>query len=143
MPLLTPFVLGALACMVNFGMLLFNLGFTRASEIAALNPEVFSVFGQAMILVWGVAFLLAGFCDGNRPSHIWWAFTLEKFMYVSSYVLFLKDIPALKFDLSSLEFVAPLFHYIYGPIDFIFMVLFAQQGLAASRVRHDQELKSA
>ena len=135
---LAPRLLGVLACLVNFGMLVFNMGFTRAGPIAALNPQVFSVFGQAMILVWGIAFLLAGLADDEKPSCIWWAFTLEKIMYVGSWLLWLGDIPSpTGFDLSSLDFVAPLFHYIYGPIDAIFMLLFAQQGIAAMSKSRD------
>ena len=143
-PLMSPRLLGVLACLVNFGMLLFNLGFTRAGAIAAFNPQVFSEFGQAMILVWGIAFLLAGLGDGDRPSYIWLAFSLEKAMYVGSWLLWLKEIPVPE-DMSSLDFIAPLFHLIYGPIDFVFLLLFLQQGLASFRAREEAtaELKRA
>jgi len=155
MPMMTPRLLGVVACLVNFGILFFNLGFTRAEEIAALNPQVFSEFGQAMILVWGLAFLLAGLSDGKTPSYIWWAFSLEKALYVGSWLLWLQQkslkqhissIDALiQWDMASLDIFAPLFHYMYGPIDFIFFVLFAQHGLAAFYVRHKDavELKRA
>ena len=38
-------------------MLVFNVGFTNADAVAALNPNMMSVFGQLMILVWGLAFI--------------------------------------------------------------------------------------
>ena len=41
-----------------------------------------------MILVWGIAFILAGMSDADRdtPSLIWWAFSIEKICYVFSWV---------------------------------------------------------
>lgn len=48
--------LGTLACGFNCGMLFANMGFTSADAIAALNPEMFSTFGQGMVLVWGLAY---------------------------------------------------------------------------------------
>ena len=134
MPLLAPRLLGVLACLVNFGMLVFNVGFTRTEPIEVLNPQVFSVFGQVMILVWGVAFLLAGLGD-DKPSYIWWAFTLEKAMYVGSWLSRLREIPSP----TGLLDLAPVFHTIYGPVDAIFMLLFAQQGIAAMKKNRDDD----
>ena len=136
--MLSPSHLGMFACTINFGMLAFNMGFTRADAIMAYNPQVFSHFGQATILVWGIAFLLAGLSDGNKPSYLWLAFTLEKVMYVSSWLVYIQHIPRPAISFANLEFLAPLFHVIYGPIDFVFMLLFAQQGVAAIRQQQDQ-----
>ena len=81
--MLGPREIGAFACVVNFGILVFNLGFTHADALAAPNAAVFSPFGQVMVLVWGIAFLLAGLTNGDgRPSGIWWAFAFEKLCYV-------------------------------------------------------------
>ena len=44
--------------------------------IASLNPEMFSTFGQGIVLVWGLAYLAAGYSDAEAP--IWWVFALEK-----------------------------------------------------------------
>ena len=64
-----------------------------------------------MILVWGLTFLLAGLGDGETPSsYIWWAFVLEKLMYVISWMLWIRQIPApSQWDLSTLDFIAPLY----------------------------------
>jgi hypothetical protein len=34
---------------------------------------------------------------------------------------------------------APVFHTIYGPVDAIFMLLFAQQGIAAMKKNRDDD----
>ena len=72
------FKLGIAAAGYNSLMLVANMGFT-SSHIEALNPDMFSLFGQKMILVWACAFFAAGFSRAGGP--VWWAFALEKLMY--------------------------------------------------------------
>lgn len=83
---LSPRVVGSLACFMNFGILVFNLGFTNADGLAALNPGAFSPFGQFMILVWGLLVFLVGQNDNNVPSPIWLGFAVERSCYVYAWV---------------------------------------------------------
>ena len=133
--MLGPREIGVFACVVNFGILVFNLGFTHADALAAPNAAVFSPFGQVMVLVWGIAFLLAGLTNGDgRPSSIWWAFAVEKLCYVCAWLLWMRanDIAALLRAAQSsgdiFALMTPAFHAIYGPIDFVFLCLFAHLG---------------
>ena len=144
---LSPALVGGLACVVNFGILVFNLGFTRADALAQPNPNVFSPFGQLMVLVWGIAFLLAGQARVSGP--IWWAFAIEKACYVSSYILFHSHPNKMYARLdeamaanSLTDLLTPTFYYIYGPIDFVFLLLFAHQGLKALPPKSDAGLKA-
>ena len=75
---------GCCAAITNWGLLVFNAGFSNADAIAAPNPAMFSTFGQVMVLVWGVAFAGAGLSDAG-PA-VWGAFALEKLCYVVGYV---------------------------------------------------------
>ena len=173
-------VIGVLAGATNFGLLLFNLCFTRADAIAAPNPNVFSPFGQIIILAFGVAFALAGLGDAERdtPSMIWWAFAFEKSLFVIAWLqwmaandlaalfreaersddlkertptrplllatidlrLFAAQAPEIRrshapriSDLVShpawQDYLVPMFHALYGLIDFTFLVLFVYLGL--------------
>ena len=136
MPFLPPAWLGALACAVNFGSLLFNAGFTRAAAITALDSNVFSTFGQFMVLVWGVAFAAAGARDDGR-SLVWFAFAVEKSAYVAVWATwhFSHDITAVWSDAQKsgdvLDLLAPAFIILYGVVDLTFFLLFMVQGLAA------------
>ena len=67
--------LGCAAAAFNGGMLLVNMGFTRTRQVASLNPDMFSPFGQVMVLVWGAAFLAAGASKAAPP--VWFARGVE------------------------------------------------------------------
>ena len=143
MVIFTPRVVGLLAGLVNFGSLAFNGCFTARAEIAAPNPNVFSTFGQLMILVWGVAFALAGVSDdGNgTPSKVWLAFALEKTCYVAAWVIYTveysHDLAAMRHALGAGNLqglLVPAFHMLYGPVDFTFLLLFAHLGMQSMRV---------
>ena len=129
---MSPLVLGLLAGVVNFGILLFNVGLTQWEPIAALDPNVFSHHGQLMILVWGLAFAAAGVSD-DGSSRIWFAFAVEKAMYVLAWLSWMSkhDPLALLRASHGLTFLAPLFMSIYGPVDLVFFLAFARQGLMA------------
>lgn len=130
---MSPLMLGLLAGVVNFGILLFNVGLTRWEPIAALDPNVFSHHGQLMILVWGLAFAAAGISD-DGSSRIWFAFAVEKAMYVFAWLSWMSSHDALALLRASpqdLSILAPLFMSIYGPVDLVFLLAFARQGLMA------------
>lgn len=120
--------LGFLAAAFNFCMLAFNVGFTRADAIATLDPEMFSLFGQLMILVWAVVFAAAG--SSNAAWPVWLAFALEKMVYVVGWVRWHKSHDAVALIRSAvasddhLDLLAPVFHTLYGGGDLVFAVLF-------------------
>ena len=147
---LTKAELGLLAGIANFGLLIFNVGFTNADVVAALNPDMFSTFGQLMILVWGAAFMAAGLTDA-QPA-LWGVFALEKLCYTAGYVVHRMrskhnsirmawDEAVLVYeqqqDRSDVRpLLAPVFHCVYGPVDAVFMLMFlytALTGKAAAR----------
>ena len=139
---MSPLTLGLLAGVVNFGILLFNVGLTQWEPIAALDPNVFSHHGQLMILVWGLAFAAAGISD-DGSSRIWFAFAVEKAMYVFAWLSWMSTHDALALLRASpqdLSILAPLFMSIYGPVDLVFFLAFARQGL---RQRMAPSAKSA
>ena len=131
--------LGALACATNFGILLFNRGFVGAEALAAPNPNMFSPFGQGIVLVWGVAFAAAGVSDAG-PA-VWAAFALEKLCYVVGWGLWfqLYRTPAIAAVASAWsandysKLLPASFHVIYGPVDFTFMCLFLHQAFSSKR----------
>ena len=130
----SPRMLGLLACVVNFGLLAFNVGFTMWEPIAALDPNVFSHHGQLMILVWGLAFAAAGVSD-DGSSRIWFAFAVEKAMYVFAWLSWMSTHDALALLRASQGLssdLAPLFMLLYGPTDLVFFLAFARQGLKAN-----------
>ena len=139
MPLVSARTLGVLACLVNFGLLAFNVFFTRAAALAALDANCFSPFGQMMILVWGLAFLMAGLTEGS--SLIWFAFVVEKSCYVANYVAWhsnnsvqetwLNAHKSILYSDDLLELLPPVFVAIYGPVDFLFLLAFLSQFLAS------------
>lgn len=134
-PLPPPRNVAALACAVNFLLLLFNLGFTSADVVARYNPGVWSPFGQVMVLVWGVTFYMAGEATDGCPSCVWWAFALEKCCYVYAWYAWFttNDVRALMHDAQSVNpddtaLLALTLHAVYGPIDAVFAILFARIG---------------
>ena len=130
---MSPLMLGLLAGVVNFGILLFNVGLTRWEPIVALDPNVFSHHGQLMIFVWGLAFAAAGISD-DGSSRIWFAFAVEKAMYVFAWLSWMSThdpLALLRASPQDLSILAPLFMSIYGPVDLLFFVAFARQGLMA------------
>ena len=133
-----PSNVGPFAGLINFGLLLFNLGFTESSALAEPYAQVFSTFGQVMVLVWGVAFALAGFsADDEKPSMIWWAFALEKLVYVIAYAIFWTGPNAslLRWDGTPKQLLVPLFYTIFGIVDLSFLILFAHLGWRATTAR--------
>jgi hypothetical protein len=151
---MSPSVLGILACIVNFHMLVFNVGFTRWDAIAALDSNVFSLFGQAMILVWGIAFLAAGLSDDGK-SLVWFAFAVEKLAYVTSWVLWharpdssstvssvvATDFACLASGACLTQLLPKLFVTIYGPVDFAFLLAFTYQGTVSLKAREATQSK--
>jgi hypothetical protein len=126
---------GLCACATNWGILVFNAGFTNAEALAAPNPAMFSPFGQLMVLVWGLAFAAAGLSEDASPA-VWAVFALEKLCYVAGFVHWhstqdhykqLKWTEAVfSWEMTSdpTPLLAPVFHHIYGFLDAMYLLLF-------------------
>ena len=131
---MSPLVLGLLAGVVNFGILFFNVGLTKWEPIAERSTRASSrTHGQLMILVWGLAAAAAGISD-DGSSRIWFAFAVEKAIYVFAWLSWMSSHDALALLRASpqdLSILAPLFMSIYGPVDLVFFLAFARQGLMA------------
>lgn len=111
----------AAAIMNIGGVLVFSRGFTNVA-INNADPVVMSNFGLLMIIVWGLAYLGAGFIHSN----IKWlagAFAVEKLVYVVVWVKWI-----LENSLAALyarDAFAGAFYSIYGLNDIVFMLFFA------------------
>lgn len=145
---------GTAACVYNSSLLIVNVGFFEAEALADLNPNMFSPFGQLMVLVWGLAYLAVGHAE-SKDDHdtsknsssgrmgtinwIWLVFALEKIPYVLGWIHWRmnNDSNVLleaawnegggKF---SVKLLAPLFHSAYGAGDALFCILFFYLGTA-------------
>ena len=120
--------LGVLAAGYNALILVFNCGFSNAPALAALDAEMFSAFGQLMVVVWAVAFYAAGVTDVGAP--VWYAFALEKLVYVCGWARWHSQHDARALLSAAIgtgsvpDVLAPLFHTIYGTGDMLFCLAF-------------------
>ena len=91
-----------------------------------------------MILVWGLVFLAAGL--SNAKSLVWFAFALEKSVYVIIWTLWIIAHPNCFSSIGKTEGLANLFallfHCIYGIGDALFLVVFVRHGVA-QRFQHN------
>jgi hypothetical protein len=131
--MISPFLLGILAAAYNSSILLFNVGFTQASAITELDPNMWSSFGQLMVLVWGAVFFATGI-SGEGAAVVWYGFVLEKIVYVVGWLYWHATHSGFELVNEALEdgvstrVLAPLFHCLYGSGDLVFAILFWQMG---------------
>ena len=125
--------LGVLAAIYNASILLFNVGFTKWEPITELDPNMWSMFGQMMVLIWGAVFIAAGL-SGKGTAALWYAFVLEKLIYVIGWLYWHATHSGIGLvqdaltDGFSEEVLPPLFHCLYGSGDIVFGILFWQMG---------------
>jgi hypothetical protein len=124
-----------LAAAMNIGgVLLFSLGLTN-ERLIGLSPVVFSRFGLACIILWGLAYLAAGPHHERLPL-LAGVFALEKLLYVGTWLLWMREhggqLPAL-FSESPLT---ATFYAIYGPNDLLFGAFFTYVAFRAARRQH-------
>lgn len=143
-----PLHVGIAACGYNLLILVFNLGFTNRQNIANLNPNMMSPYGQLMIIVWGLTYLAAGldYSQNNNSGSggsgmVWWVFAIEKVCYAVGWIHWLQSQETHPLGLLSSEYaesglstqwLALLFHCIYGSGDAVFGLVFAYIGLGYS-----------
>jgi len=125
-------------------LLVVNVAFYNSQAVADLNPNMFSPFGQLMVLVWGLAYLAVGWESRNNGSSsgagaIWLVFAIEKLCYAVGWVQWMTTNNCLAIISEawkegggfSTEMQAPFFHCSYGLGDATFGVLFAYLGYVA------------
>ena len=143
--------LGIFAGMVNFSILAVNAGFSRADELAELNPGVFSSFSQIIIVIWGLSFIAAGLT--NARGTVWASFAVEKAAFVGAWLMWLKNEPELvaqakataaaafdSGDLPTLQIA--VFHLAFGLVDGVFGILFFLNALAEWQSERDARTAS-
>lgn len=105
-----------------FGVLGFSLGFQN-ELLNSYYPQVFSNFGLAMIIIWGMAYISVS-TEHPRASRLLFIFFIEKMIYVGTAVYFwlvMKPDFMLMWEES---IVTALFFVIYGINDLIFGLMF-------------------
>jgi hypothetical protein len=105
-----------------FGVLGFSLGFQN-ELLNSYYPQVFSNFGLAMIIIWGMAYISVS-SEHPRASRLLFIFFIEKMIYVGTAVYFwlvMKPDFMLMWEES---IVTALFFVIYGINDLIFGLMF-------------------
>jgi len=123
---------GLSGVITNFNLLPINMFFLNRSDLARLNPGLFSWEGQFTILLWGAAYYAAG-CDDTRGP-IWLVFAAEKAFYVLSWAkwhmnhdgvgLLTKAVKRAVETKDPRGVASPLFHCGYGIVDAVFIVIF-------------------
>eukprot|EP00980_Cylindrotheca_fusiformis_P002592 scaffold612_cov98-Cylindrotheca_fusiformis.AAC.6 len=153
---LTPLQLGILAACCNGSVLVFNVGFTQSEAISELDPNLWTSLGQLLVLVWGVAYVAAGYCGGGGDNDMmWYAFVFEKTIYVSRWIYWhhtnhysglsliqeaLQQGGGEKKSSSSLiQVLAPILMCTYGALDFVFAILFWQMGNHLRQKKQQQQ----
>lgn len=107
-----------LALLYNFSLLLINRGFSDDS-LTKIYPEVFSFFGQFMILIWGLVFYVSQFCINKWLLFI---FFIEKLTYtITGIYWMINRSHQLKFNDNPIEY---LFMRVYWLGDFTFAIYF-------------------
>ncbi|MCP3956731.1 MAG: hypothetical protein GY719_02645 [bacterium] len=104
-------------------MLLFSLGFSNP-HIAEHSPQVFSIFGQGVVLLWGLAYIAVATCY-RAAKWVVAVFVVEKLVYFVTWIVWISQHGS---ELSAIFDRSPLtgtFFAIYGPNDLLFGLFFA------------------
>ncbi len=103
------------------GVLIFSLGFTNR-HISSVYPEVMSVFGLMMIIVWGFVFIAAGYSENFK--YLSAVFAVEKTAYVISWFLWILRPEANLSAVFQQSVLSGLFYAAYGVNDLLFGIFF-------------------
>ena len=107
-----------------------------------LSPEVFSKFGLVAILLWGLAYLAVSESWAQQRK-LALVFALEKTVYVISWIYWLyhhfQEIPQILEQTP----LTGLFYLVYGPNDFIFLIVFMMAFLHGKVNGHKLALNTA
>jgi hypothetical protein len=129
------------AGLVNLGgVLFFSKGFTNA-DLAPLYPEVFSNFGLVLILLWGLAYLSVH-RRWKENVHLALVFALEKLCYIIVWVYWMSRHGSELPEILGRSPLSGIFLIVYGPNDFIFMLIFVAAYAMARRDRPQSKRNS-
>ncbi len=103
------------------GVLIFSLGFTNR-HISSVYPEVMSVFGLVMIIVWGLVFIAAGYSENFR--YLSAVFAIEKTAYVISWFMWILRPEANLSAVFHQSVLSGIFYAVYGANDLLFGIFF-------------------
>jgi len=114
------------------GMLLFSLFFTNPYP-EKYYPLVFSKFGMVAIILWGMAYISVSSVYMHTRG-LMFVFTIEKLVYVITWIIFLAENGNLISGIISESFITGSVLSSYGIGDFAFGCFFAWVGLKGYKV---------
>ena len=104
------------------GVLTFTRGM-RDFSVGTYFPELFSMWGMALIMVWGLAFMsMAG--RYSRAPEILLVFVLEKVFYFGAWCWWQWGHFAQLPGMWKANWLAATFYSVYGPLDLAFAFFF-------------------
>ncbi len=103
------------------GVLIFSLGFTNP-YLAKFSPNIFSSFGLLLIMLWGLAYIVAGYGEVN--AGLYGVFALEKALYFLTWWGWMMEHAYQLGYVYHQSAMAGIFYALYGPIDLLFGVYF-------------------
>lgn len=113
------------------GVLLVSRGFTHP-YVGTLFPELFSSWGLACIILWGLAYLSVARSWRQAPALLA-VFAVEKALYVGSWVWWQSTHGGLMPQIWATDPLTGLFYAAYGPLDLAYGLYFASLCVQARR----------
>ena len=113
------------------GMLLISRGFTN-DALTIADPNVFSSFWQAMILVWGMAYIAVA-QSWKMVPWLCCVFFIEKMFYVGAWIAWWRSSSDQFASLLEQDFLTAIFIAGYGLNDLAFGLLFLYAFFVAKR----------
>lgn len=113
------------------GMLVISRAFTNET-LASADPVVFSAFGQAMILVWGLAYIAAA-AHWQALPWLCLVFFVEKMFYVGAWVVWWTNSADRFASILDQDPLTAVFLAGYGANDLAFGLLFLMAAVLALR----------
>ncbi|AMQ90062.1 hypothetical protein [Marinobacter sp. LQ44] len=104
------------------GMLVISRGFTN-DVLAISAPHAFSTFGQAMIVVWGMAYISVARSWKDVPW-LCFVFFIEKMFYVSAWLIWWGNSADQFSSILEQDRMTAIFIAVYGANDLAFGLLF-------------------
>lgn len=121
-----------LAGLINIvGVLSLSRGFTY-HYAGTLFPELFSAWGLACIILWGLAYLSVSGCYARVPALLA-VFAVEKAVYAASWVWWHATHGDMMPQIWATDPTTARFYAFYGPLDFAVGLFFASLWLRNRR----------
>lgn len=113
------------------GVLLVSRGFTNP-YLGSLFPELFSNWGLACIVLWGLAYLAVSGCGPQVPALLA-VFAVEKAFYAASWLWWQAGHAAQMPQIWATDPLTGFFYAGYGPLDLAVGLYFASRALRHRR----------